>query len=411
MSILIKNIGDSLDDLGYTNLNELENYLANLNFVNYSKLIHWLSESLNKLSSIESIVNEIDNEQEVDSFKIELSGLLKELGSPYSIDNIDDLTVKLTILNYLCGELLASSIVFIQTVNQTDDNEFNETEIAKQLRLILMSLGISKPPPDVKIEQIFNKITESIDVEFKRKNITIENSLLFNNIRNGQINPKLWSKLDELNQALKQDYELRKRTLITRSDCTIASFKWKKDDRNEELDKKIDDFYHKFNYLLERDISINIAELMAFKPTDFNQINNTVISKSHQLCTILPPKNSRLANQGLQQKLSLHKFLIGSVPDRGGRVEEAIKPQQESFAQQQAQRQQQNFKNNNRNFQNNKAQNFNMNPNRVQGSGWNNSQGSNWNQNYQDRRNFSGQSGKFDFFQNINFLSSSFSNN
>ena len=409
MSILIKNIGDSLDDLGYPDLDHLDSYLENLNFVNYSKLIHWLSANLSKISPVESTVNAIDNEQEADSFKIELSSLLQELGSPHSTDNLIDITCKLTILNYLCGELLAATIDFVRKSNQPDQ-EFDETEIAKQLRLILMSLGVQRPPPDVTVEQIFNKITETVDDEFKKRNISIEESLLFKSNRQGAIGAKIWSKLDELNQLLKQEYEIRKRTLITRSDCTIASFKWKRDEHNDELDKKIDDLYHKFNYLLERDISIDLPDLMAVKASDFNQLNNIAISKSHQQCNIAPPKSGKLANKGVQQRLSLHKFIIGNVPDRGGRTEEAIRPVQETFSQQQQQREQQNFRNNNNrgNFQNNKSQQMNnMNPNRVQGSGWN--QGNlNWNnqqnyqqaqnyqqtQNYNQQRNFANQSGK-----------------
>ena len=387
MSILIKNIGDSFDDLGYSDLNQLEVYLENLNFVNYSKLVHWLSANLSKISPIESAVNEIDDEQEADSFKIELSSLLQELGSPHSVDNLTDLTSKLTILNYLCGELLAATIDYVRESNQSDQ-EFDETEIAKQLRLILMSLGVQRPPPDVTVQQIFEKITERVDSEFKRKNISIEESLLFKNSQQAQVGEKIWAKLEELNQLLKQEYEMRKRTLITRSDCTVASFRWKKDEHNEELDKKIDDLYHKFHHLLERDISIDLSDLMAVKASDFDQLNNIVISKSHQQCTILPPKSGKLANQGAQQRLSLHKFIIGNVPDRGGRTEEAIKPMKETFSQQKQQREQQNFRNNRGNFQN-KAQNMNINPNRVQGSGWN--QGNlNWNnqQNYQQAQNY-----------------------
>ena len=377
MSILIKNIGDSLDDLGYPDLSKLDSYLTNLNIVNYSKLISWLSTKLNQTSTIESNVNEIENEQELDSFKIELSSLLKELGSPFTLDSLDDQTIKLAILNYLCGELLASSIEFVKKLNEID-HEFDESEIAKQLRLILMSLAISKPPVDVNVEQLFDKIIEFIDAEFQKRGVVIEDSILFKNIKHNQISPSLWSKLNEFNQLLKQEYELRKRTLITRSDCTVASFKYgleerlaKKDEHGIDLDKKINEFYSKFNYLLERDINIEISDLMAIKPTDFNQLNNTVISKSHQLCTILPPKTNKLANQGLQQRLSLHKFIIGDVPDRGGRTAEAIKPQQETFNQQQNQREQ-NFQKQNRNnqFHNNKQGNFsNMNANRIQGAG------------------------------------------
>lgn len=407
MSILIKNLGDSFEDLGYPDLKQLENCLADLSFVNYSKLIHWLSANLSKISPVESTVAEIDDEQEVGSFKIELSSLLQELGSPHSVDTLNDLTGKLIILNYLCGELLAATIDFVRKSNQ-QDHEFDESEIAKQLRLILMSLGVPRPPPDVTVAQIFEKLTQSVDEEFKKRNIPIEESLLFKSNRQSPVGATIWAKLEELNQLLKQEYEIRKRTLITRSDCTIASFKWKKE-HNDEQDKKIDEFYRKFNYLLERDISVEISDLMAVKPADFNQLNNIVISKSHEQCVIRPPKSGK-ANQGAQQRLSLHKFIIGNVPDRGGRTEEAIKPAQETFSQQQQQREQQNNRNNNRggNFQGNKgqnkSQNFNLNPNRVQGSGWN--QGNaNWNnqanyqqnfqqtQNYNQQRNFN-QSGK-----------------
>ena len=99
---------------------------------------------------------------------------------------------------------------------KSNESEFNESEIAKQLRLILMILGISKPPANITIQEIFNKIIECLDNEFKKRNITIEDSILFKNYKQTQIPPKLLLKLDECNELLKQEYELRKRTLITR---------------------------------------------------------------------------------------------------------------------------------------------------------------------------------------------------
>lgn len=211
--ILIKNIGDSFDNLGYPDLNELENYLIDLNLINFSRLISWLTNNLNQTSEIESTVNEIKNDEDISLFKIELSGLLKELGSPYTIDELDDTNNKLKILNYLCGEVLASSMKFCRKSNES---EFNESEIAKQLRLILMILGVSKPQPTVTIKQLFDKIIECVDNEFKKRNIIIEDSILFKNYRQTQIPPKLLLKLDECNELLKQEYEMRKRTLITR---------------------------------------------------------------------------------------------------------------------------------------------------------------------------------------------------
>lgn len=304
---LIRNVADSFEDFGYPDIKQLENHLIDLNLVNFSKLISWLTDHLNKTASIESTVSEIKSEEDANLFKIELSGLLEELGSPYAVDKLADLNGKLAILNYICGELFAASIQFSKKSIET---EFDESEIAKQLRLILMCLGISKPPPNITCNQLIDKIIETVDNEFKKRNLVIEESILFKNFKNSQIGPKMWSKLDECNELLKQEYEMRKRTLITRSDCTVASFVWSKNDDKKELEKKINDFYSKFNYLLERDIYVDVTDVMALKPSDFNRLNNVVISKTHEICSILPPENNKLANQGLQQKLSLYKFLI-----------------------------------------------------------------------------------------------------
>lgn len=40
------------------------------------------------------------------------------------------------------------------------------------------------------------------------------------------LTPEQWGKLDQINEALTEEYSLRRRMLLTRCNVTVKSFKW-----------------------------------------------------------------------------------------------------------------------------------------------------------------------------------------
>ncbi|XP_038071533.1 protein FAM98A-like [Patiria miniata] len=81
---------DSLEDLGYDGP-LIEDEAAFQQAVDggpssteFTALVSWLVEKLNKLSSIEAAVSATSSADEAESFELELSGLLSELNCPYS---------------------------------------------------------------------------------------------------------------------------------------------------------------------------------------------------------------------------------------------------------------------------------------------------------------------------------------
>lgn len=199
-----------------------------------------------------------------------------------------------------------------------------ESDTAKELKSSMIILGIGKPPANVQSSQLFSKMQDKINEKLKKSTIAQEEPLL---LKPGtQLVPKEWKTLDKINSSLFDDYHVRRKTLITRCDCTIGSFKWKEGDQNADknLSEKIDASYGKLRTMLDPKPTVSLAHGLAARKSGCFDLLNSVVSKSHQICDIETPKTKGMANVGKQQRISLQKFLIGNVPDRGGRPKEQV---------------------------------------------------------------------------------------
>jgi hypothetical protein len=279
------------------------------------------------------------------SFKIELNSLLRELNSPLIDCSLISDKNKLSILNYLCGELLSSRMNYANRKSGTNSSmaiSMNESQTAKDLKTILITLGMGKPPNNISSKILFKKIKDKLIERFSQLNYTIEDSLL---LPHGlSLSLQQWNNLQTINEELFKDYSLRREMLLMRCDCTVKSFNWKSDKTNDKSKSKsvdenqINETYQKGRQLLDKNPNVSLAEALAARESDCDSLVNTIISKIHANCVIELPETKEKANQGLQQRLQLHKYIIGSVPDRGGRPDEQPKPPKESFSQQQQQR-------------------------------------------------------------------------
>jgi protein FAM98B len=90
------------------------------------------------------------------------------------------------------------------------------------MKKMLISLGFSQPPSNVTATEIWTKI-ETKCQELLSK---LPKGYLGKPIFTAMLNNAQWKQLMQINQALTEDFQMRRELLLTRIDVTIQSFKW-----------------------------------------------------------------------------------------------------------------------------------------------------------------------------------------
>lgn len=157
---------------------------------------------------------------------------------------------------------------------------------------------------------LFTKISTRLDETLK----TVPNSEkrignpLF--IPKKPLNDAQWNKLAKIQAALEEEYNLRRKMLITRLDVTIQSFKWS--DKLKGKEKDINERYSNRSQVLDKlqygGQRTDIASLLAARD------KLAIIEKTSS------------ANVRKNTKSKLQRHIIGKVPDRGGRTLENQQP-------------------------------------------------------------------------------------
>lgn len=83
-----------------------------------------------------------------------------------------------------------------------------------------MSLGFSKPPGDILVQQLFVKMSDRVKEIVSKQGKGFPGAPL---LKLG-LTENQWFKLHELHAELTRDYKLRREMLLTRLDVTILSF-------------------------------------------------------------------------------------------------------------------------------------------------------------------------------------------
>lgn len=122
-----------------------------------------------------------------------------------------------------------------------------------------------------------------------------------------------WQSIAKIQAALEDEYNLRRKMLLTRLDVTVQSFKWS--DKIKGKEKDINERYSNKSQELEKlkfgGQRTDIASLLA----------------SRDKLAIIEMISS--ANVRKNTKSKLQRFIIGKVPDRGGRTLENQRPPKE----------------------------------------------------------------------------------
>lgn len=186
----------------------------------------------------------------------------------------------------------------------------HESPTAAALKDIAITLNLGKPPDNISSDALFTKINSRFDETLR----TLSDSQ--KRLGNPLFNPKQsltndqWVKVEKIQTALEEEYNLRRRMLMTRLDVTVQSFKWsdKIKGREKEINEKYSYKQQQLEKLIKGDNRTDVVALLA----------------ARDKIAIIEKTSSANVRKNTQSKLQRH--IIGKVPDRGGRTLEHQKP-------------------------------------------------------------------------------------
>lgn len=109
----------------------------------------------------------------------------------------------------------------------------HETPTAAALKDIAITLNLGKPPDNITPKLMFDKINTKLDEIIKRTDgMKRVGKPLFN--PKVKLSDENWVKLDVLHRELDDEYNVRRKMLLTRLDCTVQSFQWSEKNKGKE---------------------------------------------------------------------------------------------------------------------------------------------------------------------------------
>ncbi|XP_030070363.1 protein FAM98B [Microcaecilia unicolor] len=300
---------DSLEALGYTGplLDEealLKAAESGLSSPEFSDCCTWLSSQIKELGNMEESITPDDDD--IESLQLEISGFLKELACPYSTlvsgDIKDRLKKKedcLKLLLFLSTELQALQI--IKNKKPKESPLADSKAVQQEVQAMCDSLGLPKVA-DSSISVLLNNLQKKVtDILSKLKKSHVGEPLL-----KVELNSEQMEKLNNVNAALSNEYECRRRMLMKRLDVTVQSFGWS--DRAKVKTDEIARVYYPRRRALSHKSTITLAQLLAARE-DLSKITRT-------------------SSGSIREKTAcaINKILMGRVPDRGGRPSEIDPP-------------------------------------------------------------------------------------
>ncbi|KAM8860218.1 protein FAM98A isoform 1-T1 [Spinachia spinachia] len=266
----------------------------------FTKLCAWIVSELRLYCKLEENVHATNCPSEAEGFQLEMSGLLSELACPYSVLTSGDITKRLLnrtdcllLLTYLVSELEASRMILVTKPEKKGQQ--SGSPMFQELKGICMSLGMSKPPPDISMFQFFS----GIEKKLKEAMSKVPPNRVGDPLLKRALGPVHLEKIETINQALVNEYEVRRKMLLKRLDVTVQSFGWS--DRAKKHAEKLAKVYQPLRSALDTKSKISAAHLLAARQ-DFSNILRTSSGRMRE-----------------KTACAINKVLMGRVPDRGGR--------------------------------------------------------------------------------------------
>lgn len=304
---------ESLEDLGYKGPLLDDGALsqavsAGAASPEFTKLCAWLVSELRVLCKLEENVQATNSPSEAEEFQLEVSGLLGEMNCPYPSLTSGDVTKRLLVqknclllLTYLISELEAARMLCVNAPPKKAQ-EGGGSEVFRELKGICIALGMSKPPANITMFQFFS----GIEKKLKETLAKVPPNHVGKPLLKKSMGPAHWEKIEAINQAIANEYEVRRKLLIKRLDVTVQSFGWS--DRAKSQTEKLAKVYQPKRSVLSPKGNISVAHLLAAR---------------QDLSKIL-----RTSSGSIREKTAcaINKVLMGRVPDRGGRPNEIEPP-------------------------------------------------------------------------------------
>uniref|UniRef100_A0A8C1DC60 Family with sequence similarity 98 member A n=1 Tax=Cyprinus carpio carpio TaxID=630221 RepID=A0A8C1DC60_CYPCA len=270
---------DSLEDLGYQGP-LLENRALETAVTGgaaspeFTKLCAWLVSELKLYCRLEENVQATNCPSEAEGFQLEMSGLLAELCCPYPALVTGEVTKRLLnannsllLLSFLISELEASRMILINQP-QKKVQETGGSEVFMELKSICMALGMSKPPANITMFQFFSGIEKKLKEALSK----VPRSHIGEPLLKKPLGPVHWEKIEAINQALVNEYEVRRKMLLKRLDVTVQSFGWS--ERAKTHVDRLSKVYQPRRVVLATKSKVSVAHLFAARE-DLSKILRT----------------------------------------------------------------------------------------------------------------------------------------
>uniref|UniRef100_A0A7N8Y7D2 Family with sequence similarity 98 member A n=2 Tax=Mastacembelus armatus TaxID=205130 RepID=A0A7N8Y7D2_9TELE len=266
----------------------------------FTKLCAWIVSELRLYSKLEENVQATNCPNEAEGFQLDMSGLLSELTCPYTALTSGDITQRflnrtdcLLLLTFLVSELESSRM--IQVNKPQKKAQESGSPVFQELKGICIALGMSKPPANITMFQFFSGIEKKLKEAISR----VQPNHIGEPLMRKTLGPVHLEKIEAINQALVNEYEVRRKMLLKRLDVTVQSFGWS--DRAKAQAEKLAKVYQPLRSALSPKSKISVAHLFAARQ-DFSKILRTSSGKIRE-----------------KTACAINKVLMGRVPDRGGR--------------------------------------------------------------------------------------------
>lgn len=96
----------------------------------------------------------------------------------------------------------------------------DESDTARSLKNILVTLKFQKPPDNILPELLFSKLETKLSEVLK----TVSSDHLGKPLIDIELSAKQWDKLSKLQEEMHKEYTIRREMLLKRLDVTVQSF-------------------------------------------------------------------------------------------------------------------------------------------------------------------------------------------
>nr|XP_031834855.1 protein FAM98A-like [Nomia melanderi] len=277
----------------------------------FTKLVAWLADEIAILNDMDETVHAIVSADDSSSFLLELSCFLKELGCVNERLMSGNVNARLStqqdryiLLDFLGAELKVSRLLESRRLKTSNsmDVHVEESDMAKDLKDMLIALNFEKPPDDITADKLFARVESKLKDVLK----TAPCELIGQSLITNPFTAKEWKDLQHIQEELHDEYRLRRMMLLQRLDVTVQSFLWS--DRIKSQEAELKRRYEDTRKFLSSEPDITFADLLAVRDD---------IALMEKTSSASVRKNT---------KSNINSVIIGDVPDRGGRANEQEPP-------------------------------------------------------------------------------------